>query len=356
MEPRMPPLTKQQIDAAAKKVSAELGMTKPEELKDIDSAIRFADALRRAIDEVAPSVEVKDGIYDIALVDGRPVLVPRIATPEPPPPAPPPPPPPPPEPPKVLFLEDFKTLSLEDGQAATKGAKWADSFVTWGVRHLEGNFNIDWKKWLQNKTHVLTSEGLSLRVLKESVATGFPYTSAMISSERSFSFLYGIVEFEIKFSNLGPGGHFTAWLIRPKTNSWPPEIDMIEMVDSNLDFPNGGMNHWAMNAIETPEGDAVTDGKGNPIDPGISFIPYPAGFWKTFHKVKFVWTKTWMEWHVDGVLYRRQPTFVHDRMAMLFGWEFGAGGDPKGSFPNAPNAKTTYPQEVVIRSIKVTSA
>lgn len=260
--------------------------------------------------------------------------------------------------PRVIFHEDWSSLSLEDGLKPTWGERWCDCFAGYRVRHLEANNDQCAKIWIPHKTHRLgvmkgrdfagalpAPRGDTCSLLawpEQTPGTGLAYTGGMLSAERSLAFTYGTVEFDLCIDAISAGGHFTAWMLRAD-GVWPPEIDIGEFIGSNQHRPNGPIE-----AVFFSGKEKAPDAVHNPVLPWLKSMPI-VGQW---HKYRFIWEPDFMAWEIDGEVVRRQPTFIHEPMTLFFSWEVGAS--PNGDFPGPVNGSTKWPMSATIGPITVT--
>ena len=155
---------------------------------------------------------------------------------------------------KLAWNDEFDALSL-GGKGS--GARWLPYFARWNVRHLAGNNDravkmadfeptangvkagdvlrqagIDPKR--STYLHEVRNGALALRAYQvptnlRSRFWGFPYVAGMISGEGQYAQRYGYWEVRLRLENVGQGLHFAVWLL-PTDGSWPPEIDLLEVV------------------------------------------------------------------------------------------------------------------------------
>ena len=231
--------------------------------------------------------------------------------------------------PDVLLYDDFAALSIEDGQAPTTGARYADSFVGWGVRRLKNPPNLDQgiKRFVPGQTHVITAGGLSLRALpSDQSETG--YIAGMISTERSLTFGPGHrIEIDMAIPSIGPGHHLSVWLM-PVEGGGFPEYDILEMIGSNRHAPNGPINAVFMNA-KTKD---IGNWKQHNVDDG---------FLAESHVYGFTWTDDALAWDIDGERVHRAGNLYDKEMYLMVTWEVGASSN--GDFPGPINESTPWP-------------
>lgn len=232
------------------------------------------------------------------------------------------------------FRDDFTDLSLDlvpDGSA-----NWATYFVGWNVRYLTGNGDKAYKAYHTNVgsggpslqdlgiiTHERTAQntlklyGAEIPAANQEQFGWFPYAGGMITSELSRWARYGWWEARVRFT-LTKGHHWAIWLV-PKDGSWPPEIDLVEVVS--------GDGNFYMNAHGTGQDELVW------------FAPSDYGGWHTF---RFEWTPFIMRWLVDGVERKQRPNYIDKEMYFMITPEIG------GNWPGLPDGTTQWPTSAEI--------
>jgi Glycosyl hydrolases family 16 len=143
--------------------------------------------------------------------------------------------------------------------------------------------------------------GRVIPIANRSQYYSFPYVGGMISTERTHAQTYGYWEVRARLTNTSKGHHWAMWLI-PQDGSWPPEIDMVEVVGKN---PNA----FYMNAHGT--------GK----DELARFSPNDPFGWHTWG---FLWTQNDLVWYVDGVERKRISNYINKPMYWLMSPEIGS--------------------------------
>lgn len=243
-------------------------------------------------------------------------------------------------PPNILLDEDFSSLSIEDGQAPTAGARYVDSHVAWGVRRLANPPNLDQgeRRYIAGQTHILTEQGLSLRAFPSDLSpTG--YIASMISTERSLQFGPGVkITVPTAFPKFGPGLHFTHWLM-PADGSVDAEYDLLELIGNNSHAPNGPVNSIFLNA-KAPEGGSHS-----------KWHDVPDGFLAEMHEYAFIWQRSGLEWFIDGEKVHEAPNLYDGPMFFMSTIELGASEN--GDFPGPVNEASVWPAEVVLGAVRI---
>jgi len=138
---------------------------------------------------------------------------------------------------------------------------------------------------------------------------GYHYTSGMLSSKESFAQTYGY--FEIRADIPENAGGWPAFWLLPADRSWPPELDVMEVLTSD---PNGTWTtaHSAASGSHTSAG-------------ALSFTPDAAN---GFHTYGVLWTATDLTWFVDGVevFHTATPADMHKPMYMIANLALGGWG------------------------------
>ena len=152
------------------------------------------------------------------------------------------------------WSDEFDTLSL--------GTRWAHYWTGFNVRQLSGNGDKAFKMRDEEAFNGGPTAGQALReiglwgdrsrylheiVNGQLVLRGYPsppalrisiwqqpFVASMISGQGTFARRYGYWETKVRFNTVSKGHHFAIWLL-PSDNSWPPEIDMVEVVGQDQD-------------------------------------------------------------------------------------------------------------------------
>ena len=228
----------------------------------------------------------------------------------------------------LAFADEFDILSLD--MEADGSGTWIPWWNGWGVRHLEGNNDKAWKcdesytgegddqldVVLHERTDSSTLRlyGIPTPPEKLQIVSDFPYIAGMISGKQSFSTTYGYFEVSARFE-VSKGIHWALWLL-PVDDSWPPEIDMAEIVGHQPTLIH-------MNAHGVPGGSPM--------------ISIPVESTADFHVYGFEWTDTEMVWTLDGVIQKREQNYIDKPMYILLSPEIG------GNWPGMPDETTVWP-------------
>lgn len=241
----------------------------------------------------------------------------------------------------LTFSDEFNTFNYWNGRSGAwdTGYPWTD--VNGGTN--TGNAE---EQWYVNANYAPTAslgtysaQGgiMNIRAAPtpaamQSDVNGYAYTSGMITSFHSFSQTYGYFEMKAKLP-AGQGLWPAFWLL-PTDLSWPPEIDIMEVVGSapnqlvnSVHFDAGG--HQMKNTISILEG--MTTG---------------------FHTYGVDWQRDKITWYFDGakVYETATPAGMDKPMYMLA--NLAVGGD----WPGSPDGTTTFPATLQIDYIRAYSA
>jgi hypothetical protein len=149
---------------------------------------------------------------------------------------------------------------------------------------------------------------------------GRRYVSGAITTKFSFSQLYGV--FEIRARLPKGRGFWPAFWLLPVDGSWPPEIDVLEVL--------GHETAKLYLAAHTNAGGEHTASGGDALVPDLS---------ADFHVFTVEWRNDWIRWYLDGVEVKRAatPPDMHKPMYLLANLAIGA------SWPGQPDASTRFP-------------
>jgi len=236
-----------------------------------------------------------------------------------------------------VWNDEFNLLSLD--REGDGGENWTPWFAGWNARALDGNSDKAWKcdkdymgggnDPLGITLHRASNGSLKLYgyetpANKLDNTYGYGYVGGMISGQRSHSQTYGYWECRMKV-NLSQGHHWAMWLL-PVDDTWPPEIDMVEVIGKET-------NTVYMNA------------HGSPQNPPLTTIS-PIDTWN-YHVFGFEWTPTTMRYYLDGVLRKEIPNFVNKPMYWLMTPEIAS------NWPGLPDNTTTWPTTCEIDYVRI---
>ena len=158
---------------------------------------------------------------------------------------------------------------------------------------------------------------------------GRQYTSGLVETVGRFSQKYGRFEIRAKLP-YGRGMWPAHWLL-PEDGSWPPEIDIMEMVGHNTHTVIGTL-HWG----EWPH---------NKHYSGIYRGP---DFSKDFHTFAIEWEPDEIRWYVDNEQYSSVKSHVpHKPFYIILNTAVG------GNMPGNPDETTVFPQYHKIDYVRV---
>jgi serralysin len=240
------------------------------------------------------------------------------------------------------FADEFDTLSLDLEKGTDRPGTWRTNFGYGGVnsytlvnngelevyvdRLFSGtgktSLNLDPFRIVDGKLEIVAQP------LKEDLrqfAWGRSYSSGLLTSKGSFAQQYGVFEIRAKMPR-GKGLWPAFWLL-PVNGSWPPELDVLEILGDN---PQKLFVSWHSSA-----------GEKNSSDTKAMDVPDTA---EEFHTYSVVWTKDEIEWFFDDIQIASKPTpqDFHQPMYMLLNLAVGGG------WPGAPDASTRFPAKYTI--------
>lgn len=180
----------------------------------------------------------------------------------------------------------------------------------------------------------VTERAGSLRLTaRRETVNGRPYTSGMISSHKSFKHRYGYLEARIRFPK-GRGMWGAFWNL-PYPVSWPPEIDVVEVLGR---APRRAEFHYHHGTTS------------NHLQSGRSYSgpDLTAGF----HTYAVRWQDNLIIWYLDGVeRHRFRGSQVSEKsMYVLLNLAVG------GSWAGTPDSTTPWPGTMYVDWIRVYQA
>lgn len=155
---------------------------------------------------------------------------------------------------------------------------------------------------------------------------GYPFTSGLITTEKSFSQTYGMFVMRARMP-AGKGLWPAFWLLGSDKN-WPPELDPVEFFGAPNSRGEGGPSkfHWGLLAPDR------TKDKGAWYETGADLT-------KDFHVYGMEWNDQKIIYYFDGVVVStvETPAGVDKPMYILV--NLAVGGD----WPELPDSATRFP-------------
>jgi beta-glucanase (GH16 family) len=209
-----------------------------------------------------------------------------------------------------VFLDNFEGTTLDS-------AHWSTCYY-WGCTNT-GNAELEWYESSQVTVH---DGSVSLTAVPKKTH-GEQYVSGMLSSYGKFSFQYGYAQVVAKL----PAGQsmWPAFWTLPEAGGWPPEIDIVESL---------GQIEQAYVFVHYPPDD---QDKADMTVPTIN---------SAFHTYGVDWEPGSITWYVDGVEEAHFAVSITEPEYLLANLAVADN-------PNHPASSDTFPQSLVIQSIKV---
>ncbi|MEA2973857.1 MAG: hypothetical protein QOG82_2315 [Actinomycetota bacterium] len=234
----------------------------------------------------------------------------------------------------LVFSDEFDGTALNSGKWHT--CSWWSSTTC----SIETNNELE----LYTKNNVSVASGmLKLQARKENAVAWngktYNYTSGMISSggrsgsiPAGFTYKYGYAEARVKVP-AGQGLWPAFWTL-PSDYSWPPEIDIMEILGNK---PNQQEMHYHyLNSAGVHQG------------PGQAWVgPDFSADWHTFG---VDWQPNAMIWYVDGVerwRFTDASAITAKPQYLLLNLAVG------GNWPGSPNAATPFPSDYLVDYVRV---
>ncbi len=220
----------------------------------------------------------------------------------------------------MVFNDEFEGTTLDASKWSTC-YQWA---LDYGFTYCRaGNDEL---QWYQPDDVSVQNGQLHLKAEKR-VVQGANYTSGMVDSHGKFNFLYGYAEARFRVPK-GKGLWPAFWML-PQDKTWPPEIDIMEILG---DRPNLAYTtlHWGQENNSTGK---VFNGPDFSAD---------------FHTFAVNWQPGLIIWYIDGVEVFRTTTNTPDK-AMYVILNLAVGG----AWPGSPDASTVFPSTFDVDYVRV---
>ncbi|UVK37514.1 family 16 glycosylhydrolase [Mesorhizobium sp. AR10] len=235
---------------------------------------------------------------------------------------------------ELSFSDDFNTLDLWNGSSGT----W-DSNFWWGAANGSTLTDNNELQWYVDTDYAPTSSVNPFSV-EDGILTitaarapeairpfinDYQYTSGVLTTYESFAQTYGY--FEIRADMPEKQGVWPAFWLLPADGSWPPELDVVEMVGQDP-------NKLIMTGHSNATGTHTT----------VSSTPYVADT-AGFHTYGVLWTQDELVWYFDdvGVARAATPADMHDPMYMLVNLAVGGiAGTPADGLATPAEMQIDY--------------
>jgi beta-glucanase (GH16 family) len=156
----------------------------------------------------------------------------------------------------------------------------------------------------------------------------FSYTSGAVKTGTKFTVAYGKIEFRAQMPSGGQGVWPALWLYPP--NQWPPEIDVLEAINSMSTIYMG--YHWGTSADHRSDG-------------GNTIITNPTAW----HTYGVEWDVGEIRWYIDGVLKNTYTGAAVTDIPMQLYINLALGG----SWPGSVGPSTVFPQTMRVDYVRV---
>ena len=239
---------------------------------------------------------------------------------------------------RLTFADEFDSLSLRTGTAGTWSTKYPFAPPEGGS--LPSNGEQEWyihhqypatsaiKPWTVS-SGILTLTGSRAPAVVQPLIGGYQFISGMVNTFHSFTQLYGYFEMRAQLPK-GQGLWPAFWLM-PFDMSWPPEIDVMEVLGHDMTTLNNAVHSNATGA-HTSTGAA----------------PRVADMSLAFHNYGVDWQQDKITFYFDGDQVSQMPTPAdcHKPMYMIANLAMG------GYWPGMIDATTPLPARMQIDYIR----
>ena len=220
----------------------------------------------------------------------------------------------------LTFADEFNTLDLY--------SKW-NPYDGWGNRTLPANqeqqIYVDPQyKGLGINPFSVQDGVLTITAAKAASSLvpqldGYQYTSGLLSSHDSFSQQYGY--FEVRAQMTDQQGMWPAFWMLPTDGSWPPELDIAEVV--------GKAPYSVSQSVHTTTGSTTTQATISPTNLADGF-----------HTYGMDWTASTITFYFDGQMTYQMatPSDMNKPMYMMVNLAVG------GTWPGSPDSTTDWSQ------------
>lgn len=176
---------------------------------------------------------------------------------------------------RLIFSDEFAAGSLDT-------TKWMSSYpdtAFWNATSPGGHLSNSGEPQAYDPSGItFAGSVMTLTIRNQVTITGLPYTSGMVCSYPSFSQQYGWFEARMRLNNTA--GMWPAFWLMPTDQTWPPEVDIMELWGTNP------------NVIRNARYTAAT---------GWSQQETTIADATAWHTYALRWTASALTWYIDGV-------------------------------------------------------
>jgi beta-glucanase (GH16 family) len=258
----------------------------------------------------------------------------------------------------LTFRDEFNggSVNLWNGVSRARGSGWNTNYwwadakgstlpgngeVEWYINHLyrptsnaieAGDIVLPWRITKDANGSYLTLTASPVKDKARSLINGYRYSSGMVQSYYTHTQTYGYFEMRAKLP-AGKGVWPAFWLL-PADGSWPPEIDIVEVLGHEIDTLH--------TTVHTNEFNRHTSKGTSTVVPDMS---------SGFHTYGVDWQADYITWYFDGrqVFKAATPSDLNKPMYMIANITVG------GNWPGMPDNTTPWPAEMHIDYIRAYS-
>jgi beta-glucanase (GH16 family) len=239
----------------------------------------------------------------------------------------------------MTFDDEFNSLNLWNGTSGTWDTNYWYNPVNGAGSTLSSNGEQEWyinsnygptssvKPWsVSNGVLSITAAPASPAI--SSLIDNYQYTSGSLNTYYSFSQTYGYFEVDAKLP-AGQGLWPAFWLM-PENGSWPPELDVMEMLGNNPSTIYTTVHSTTLAGNQEAQADAV------------------ANTTTSFNTYGVDWEPNFITWYFDGQpIYKvATPADLDTPMYMILNLAVG------GYWPGAANSTTPFPATMQVNWIR----
>ncbi|KQP43207.1 hypothetical protein ASF44_06465 [Pseudorhodoferax sp. Leaf274] len=206
--------------------------------------------------------------------------------------------------------------------------------------------NDEWQRYRDNGNHAFEDDALALVARAPAGVARGKIESGMLRSKWFGKYGY----FECSMKVPAGRGMWPAFWLNPQDGRWPPEIDIVEIVNNGRDTTR---NSFHILHTRSKEKRVVTSSR---LDKHQSYWP-GFDYKDDYHRFAVLWEADRVRHYVDDKLVADQS----------FKWEHedGVDGGPAhilvnlavgGSWPGAPDGADAFPARLMLRHIRVWQA